>query len=152
MGSGDVPKWSVFTWGSWRAAEVWDGGFITIKYDTFGDSHYDYYALIRSNGARLLGTLHRDYARKQDRKVRNLRVGRPSRASARITVPYGSMRFSEPRVFRWVVNTTWGDPRCGEATCIDRAPDRGAVDEPRGPVPTPTLTITPTPEPTESER
>lgn len=152
MGSGDAPRWTVTTWGSWRAVDVWDAGFIVIKLDTFGDSHHDYYALVRSAGARMVGTLHRDHVRRDDRRIRSLQVSRPNRSSVRFALPYRAMRFSEPRTFRWVADTMWTSRRCGEATCLDRAPDEGAVEEPRRPVPTPTLTQTPTPVPTETDR
>ena len=147
VGPGDAPRWSISTWGRWRAAEIWDTGFFVIKFDTFGDSHHDYYALVRSSGSRLVGSLHRDFVERRDRELRDLRVARPDRRSVRVKVPYRAMRFSQPGTYRWVVNSTFTSSRCGKAACLDRAPDEGAIDEPREPVPTPTVTATPTESP-----
>lgn len=147
MSAGDPSRWTFATWDSWRPAEIWDSGFLVVRFDTFGDSHFDYYALVRSDGNRLRGTLHRDYKRREDSVQQKLRVIRPSRSSARVTVPLGRMRFQQAGVFRWNARSTWANARCGEALCLDRAPDRGAVEEPRRPVPTPTITVTPTSSP-----
>ena len=152
MTSGNEPRWTVWTWEPWRAVSLWDRGFIVVKYDTFGDSHFDYYALVRSVGSRLRGTLHRDYRRKTDEQLRRLTIKRPERRGVRVKVPYRSMRFATPFEFRWMVTTSWSAARCRGAICLDRAPDRGAVEEPRRPVPTPTLTLTPTPVPSDTDR
>ena len=147
MSDGIRPAWTITTWGSWRAGDIWDSGFLVLKMDTFGDSHFDYYALIRSTGSRLVGTLHRDYKRKQDVRRSALRVNRPDRSSARVRVPLDKMNFEQEGVFRWMTTASWSSSRCSGATCLDRAPDSGAINEPRRPVPTPTLTATPTESP-----
>jgi len=151
MSSGNQPSWTIRTWDRWSATSIWDRGFLALKYDTFGDSHFDYYALIRSDGFRLRGTLHRDYKRQADEQLRRLATARPDRASVRVKVPLGAMRFDEEFVFRWTTATTWLSGRCEGGICLDRAPNKGAVEEPRRPVPTPTLTVSPTPTPTPSD-
>jgi hypothetical protein len=143
MSAGNSPRWTFSTFDRWRATEIWDSGFFVVKLDTFGDERFDYFALIRSVGDRLDGSLYRDYRRKDDKRKTGLRVGRPNRRSALVTVPLSRLRFTQRGVFRWTTTATWTSARCGRATCLDRAPDRGAVDEPRG-VPTPTITTSPT--------
>ena len=144
---GTEPHWVIATWNSWTASEIFDRGFLLIEFDTLGDRHFDYYALVRSTGDRLSATLHRDYDRKTDRRVANLRLSRPGKGSVRVRVPLSKMQFKDPFNYRWKAHTLWSGRRCPDV-CIDRAPDSGSVTEPR-PAPTPTLTITPTPTDTD---
>lgn len=150
---GDVqpPRWTIYTWGSWTPAKVWDRSYLTIKFDTFGDAHFDYYALMRSDGRRLLGTLHRDYARKPDSEIARLKVTRPNKASARMRIRFGEMRFAQPGSYRWNVTTSWVSERCPKV-CFDKAPNKGAIVEPApGPIPTWPPTLTPTSSPSRSQ-
>ncbi|MEA2448029.1 MAG: hypothetical protein QOK47_1666 [Actinomycetota bacterium] len=147
--SGDVrfPRWTTFTWKKWTAAHIWDRGFLLVEFDTLGNSRFDYYAMVRSDGERLLASLHRDYRKKDDRRVARLHLARPGKSSVRIRVPLDKMEFEEELHYRWKAQTMWTGSHC-TAVCFDRAPDKGAVEEPRSaptPTPTPTITITPTP-------
>ncbi|HYI46574.1 MAG TPA: hypothetical protein VE174_14045 [Actinomycetota bacterium] len=146
---GRYPRWVISTWDSWKASKIFDRGYLLLEYDTLGDRHFDYYALIRSTGGRLSGTLHRDYDRKSDRRVARLHLSRPGQGSVRVRVPLKKMTFKDPFRYRWKAHTLWSGRRCVEV-CIDRVPDSGSVTEPR-PVPTPTPTVTITPTPTDTD-
>lgn len=137
------PRWTTYTWNGWSAAHIWDRGFVVFEFDTLGNSRFDYYALIRSTGDRLEASLHRDLRRKSDRRVARLHLTRPGKASVRVRIPLDKMHFDEEFVYRWKAQTLWTGPHCRDV-CMDRAPDRGAIEQPQ-PKPTPTITITPTP-------
>jgi len=134
-------KWNVKTWVGWKAAEVWDRGFVVVYIDTFGSSRVDYYALVRSNGSKMVGALYRDRANKKDFKVRSVRAGHPQRRLVRVVVPLGQLRRRDSKVFRWYTLTMFSGERC-KRFCFDRAPNEGAVIEP-GPAPTETPTLPP---------
>ena len=143
------PQWTTFTYEKWRARKVFDRGYVVIQFDTVGDPHFDYFALIRSDGYRLHGTLNRDYKKRDDEHVVGLAVWRPGRGSVKVKIPLGRMRRSSDRFYRWKVRSLWTGPHC-KAVCIDKVPDEGAVVEPVGePTSTPTITITPTPSDTD---
>ncbi len=143
VGEQRSPRWSIYTYGRWRARTIWDRGFVVIKFDTFGDTHFDYYALILSDGYRLLGSLWRDHARRDDKEISKLKVSRPNRRSAAVRVRFGKMRFRDPMSYRWNLTTTWTGKRCGNV-CFDRVPDKGAVVEPEPgpPTPIPSVSVT----------
>ena len=141
----EYPRWTFRTFEKWRAAEIFDRGFFVLQFDTFGDTHFDYYALLRSEGGRLKGSLHRDFVRRRDERVSGLNLSRPGRSSVRVRVPLKKMKFGERFDYRWVSQSLWTGPKCRNV-CIDRAPDRGAVVEPE-PATTisPTVTVVPSP-------
>lgn len=137
------PKWRVDTYIRWNVREIWDRGFVLVYIDTFGSDRADYYALVRSNGSKLVGSLYRDRERKDDFKVRAIRARHPQRRTITAVVPLGQLRRRDSRSFQWYTLTMFSGDRC-KRVCLDRAPDRGAILEP-GPAPSPTL---PTPTPT----
>ena len=143
------PKWHVKTWRRWSVESVFDSGFGLVYFDTFGNDRFDYYAFVRSNGFRLLGSLWRDRTNKADKRISSLKVSRPNKKSFKIRVPLRKMRFPTKRLrYNWYVQTLISSRACPRV-CFDRAPDRGSILEPgrRRPSPQPTLP-TPTPIPT----
>ena len=141
-----APKWTVVTFPTWRAADIFDAGFVVVRLDTFGGPRFDHFVLVRSDGRRLRASLWRDRAEKSDYRIRTLRVRRPDQRSLTVRVPLDDLRIGTLRVsFDWIVETVFLGERCPRA-CLDNVPDQGRVTEP---VPVPTPTITPTPTPTE---
>ncbi len=138
----DVPrKWRVKMWSKWTAKQVWDSGFVLVYLDTFGSERADYYALLRSNGKRMVATLHRDRQTKSDYRMKNLKVSRPSGAVVTVTVPFGDLQRRASGLYRWRVQSLWSGPKC-RRICFDRAPNDQDVTEPG---PRPTATIPPPP-------
>lgn len=120
------PVWKVVTISRWSTRKMWDRGFVVVYLDTFGAEPADYYALIRSVGARLRGTLFRNA-----HKVARVEVWRKSRRSVSIRIPLDQLTLGEGRkFFRWRVVTL--TDRC-RRTCFDRIPDDGALVQPLGP-------------------
>ena len=145
MAKSKPPKWKVKTRQRWTVAEMWDHGFVLVYVDTFGDGRADYYALVRSNGLRMVGSLYRDRETKKDFKVRSLSAGHPTRRLVNVKIPLHKLRRRGSRLYRWYTLTMFSGGRC-KRFCFDRAPNNGQVMEP-GPGPTPTLPP-PTPTPT----
>lgn len=151
------PRWIVSTYETWGVAAMRDKGFLLVEYDTFGTSHFDYYALVRSNGDRLVGSLWRNHQRRPDRRLRTLRVSRPTLASMRVRVPLRALNFGDRVVYLWRITTLFTGARC-RRVCIDHAPNSGGQSEPvPGAIPaspTPSFTLVPTtppiPEPSEA--
>lgn len=115
--------WRVVTISRWSAFEMWDQGFVLVYLDSFGADVADYYALIRSVGTRLRGTLYRNA-----HKVAGLDVWRRNRRSVSIRIPFDKLLLGEGRrFFRWRVVTL--TDRCRH-TCFDRIPDEGALVQP----------------------
>ena len=144
------PRWTTFTYAKWRARNIFDRGYFVIQFDTVGDPHFDYFAMIRSDGYRLQGTLHRDYRKRDDEHVVGLAVWRPGRGSLKVKIPIGRMRGGSDRFYRWKLRSLWTGSTCQDV-CIDKVPNDGAIVEPvgAGPSPTPTITITPSPSDTD---
>jgi len=137
------PQWRVKTWLRWNEAELWDRGYALVYIDTFASDRSDYYALVRSNGRRLVASLYRDRQQKRDFRIRSIRARHPRGNILTVAVPMEKLRRRDSRIFRWYTLTMLSGRRC-KTFCFDRAPDTGAIAEP-GPGPTPTL---PTPAPT----
>lgn len=117
------PVWKVVTISKWSPFKMWDQGFVLVYLDTFGADVADYYALIRSVGTRLRGTLYRN-----THKVAELHVWRRNPRSVSIRVPFEKLLLGEGRrFFRWRVVTL--TDRCRH-TCFDRIPDEGALVRP----------------------
>jgi hypothetical protein len=142
----DPPRWDVVTSSSWASAEMWDRGFVLVYLDTTGNTRPDYYALIRSVGDDLEGSLWRDPRTGADRRLRTLDVSRGSDLHVTVRIPIERLRIGSSRTFYgWSIVTLYTGGAC-RATCIDRVPDDGAIRQPLGtPTPTPTPTSTPTP-------
>jgi hypothetical protein len=136
------PTWTVLTFSTWTVRELWDRGFFLVRIDTMGSSRPDYYALVRSTGTELEGSLWRDTRRGADRFVRFVTVTKASGGRIAVEVPFGSLEFGATRAsYRWSVVTLYTGEAC-RRTCIDHVPDAGAVTQPLG---TPTPTVTPSP-------
>ncbi|MBA2311541.1 MAG: hypothetical protein H0V97_01935 [Actinobacteria bacterium] len=124
--------WNLKTYNSWTPKAIRDKGFLLVYYDTFGDERYDYYALLRSTGNRMQGTLWRDRVSKSDYRVSFLETWRSDKRSAKVRVPLGRMRFGTNRdSYKWYAQTIITGPSC-KRTCFDRAPNRKGVTEPLG--------------------
>ena len=145
------PTWTVVTFPRWTVAQVWDAGYVMIRFDTFGTERFDYYALVRSNGYRMVGTLVRDRVNKSDFNVSHIKAWHPKPRKVRVRVPLEKMQIGKHRLhYRWRVETIYVTPNCPRS-CLDHIPDRGAVSEMLPWVtPTATPTETPTVTPTET--
>ena len=135
------PRWRIFTYNGWSSAQLWDQGYITIYFDTYGPlqgkgSRYDYYALLSSNGRRMQGLLFRDFKSRSDVRIGTLRTRKPGRRTVTVRVPVKSkMEIGGARaVYEWYVKTISNGTGCGHV-CMDRVPDDGGVAEPLQPVP-----------------
>lgn len=119
----EEPVWKVVTISRWSAFKMWDQGFVVVYLDTFGAELPDYYALIRSVGTRLRGTLFRN-----SRKVAGLEVWRRNARSVSIRIPMENLAMGDGRrFFRWRLVTL--TDRC-RRTCFDRIPDEGSMVQP----------------------
>ena len=119
----DVPAWRIVTISRWSVFRMWDRGFVVVYLDTFGGALPDYYALIRSVGARLRAKLYRN-----GHRLASLPVWRRNSRSVSIRVPLDKLLIGAERFFyRWRVVTL--TDRC-RRTCFDHIPDEGAMVEP----------------------
>lgn len=145
------PTWTIRTYPRWSVERVWDAGYAMVFFDTFGDDRYDYYALVRSNGNRMVGSLWRDRPNKPDREIASLAAWHPKPRVLKVRVPLQKMYIGPSRVhYTWRVETIYVTTRCPRS-CLDYAPDRGGVRELLPWVtPTESPTATPTESPTES--
>lgn len=152
---GEPPAWSVITAGSWKVGALWDRGYVFVQLDTKWSEAADYYALIRSDGLALRGQLFRVATKDgtRDSAIAPLKVWRKASDSVSVRIPLKLMTFGPTRTFyRWWVVTSLTSDKC-PATCLDRAPDEGSVQQWRpgmSPTPSPTVTPTPTPSPSPS--
>ncbi len=148
------PVWHILTFNDWTVERIFDTGFFLVRLDTFGTERYDYYALVRSDGDRLKGTLVRDRSRRPDFNVSRIEVWRPARNSVRVRIPLAKMRIGTGRLtYTWQVQTLFSSGNC-RRVCIDDVPDQRGVSErlpgvpPSVPTATPTAGPTATPSPT----
>ena len=145
------PTWEVITFSGWTVARLWDKGYFLVRLDTFGTPRYDYYALVRSNGYGMKGTLVRDRQGKPDFNVSKLTAWHPTRSSIKVRVPLSKMRIGVERLeYFWQIETLFSNKSCVQI-CIDDVPDAEGVAEPvpgRTPDTIPNPTITPTVTPT----
>jgi hypothetical protein len=131
-GTGWRPYWKIGTFGTWRVRQIWDKGYFLVQLDTFGDSDFDYYALVRSARDRLRASLWRDRARKRDRFLRGLTAWRKTRRSVSVRVPLRSVRFPDSQPFYfWQARTLYQNSKKCRRWCIDAAPNQTPVAEPR---------------------
>ena len=143
-------RYKVFTFHRWNPNEIRDRGFVIVFFDTFGNNRFDYFALVRSNGNGMNGSLWRDRSRKRDYKVGNLKTWRPGAQSVGVRVPIGKMKWPASRDhYTWRVQTLFSGGEC-RSVCFDVVPDNGRISVPRpGATPTPTPSA-PTPTPSET--
>jgi hypothetical protein len=140
------PMWTVFTFGGWRNAEMWDRGYIMVLIDTSGGARAEYYALVRSLGSVLQGSLWRARNYGPDSYLGTVPVKRMSLRSASVEVGLARLKFGASRSFyRWWVQTVFTSETC-RRTCQDRAPNGKPVLQWRpGMSPTPSPTESPSP-------
>jgi hypothetical protein len=146
------PQWSVVTFSPWSPEQTGGRAFAFVFLDTKKGAHPDYYVLILSTGHTLSGSLWRDVDRVGDIRLGSVAVSTGSGATGvTVDVPLGRLEFGALRTFyRWSVLTTFTGRVC-RATCVDRVPDQGAVEQPLG-TPTPTPTTSPTASPSAAGR
>ena len=143
------PAWKVITFARWGTERIFDRGFALVNIDARGDSHFEYYALVRSVGSSMQAELIRNRKNKSDYSVSGLEVWRSDRTSVSVRIPLRKLRIGDQRTFyRWYVQTLMTGSEC-KRVCIDRAPDSGSVQQPLV-EPTPTITVDPTVTPSPS--
>lgn len=128
---GEPPAWTVITASSWKISPMWDRGYVFLELDTKGYEPADYYAVIRSDGRSMRGELFKIATKpgKLDSHVANLTVWRKSLDGVSVKVPLKLMEFGRWRSFyRWWIVTSLTGEKC-PATCIDRVPDAGTVQQ-----------------------
>jgi hypothetical protein len=146
----EKPRWTIVTFGDWRVARMFDRGYFLVYLDTFGSRRFDYYALVRSKGSGLSGTLWRDRTNRDDVRIGFVESFRRNDRSVAVRVPLRRLHIPPDRFFYfWQVRTLYTGPHCTQV-CIDIAPNGRGVFEviPGGPSPSPTTplpTITPSP-------
>jgi hypothetical protein len=140
------PLWTVFTFARWRNAQMWDRGYIMVLLDTSGGVRAEYYALVRSLGSGLQGSLWRARSYGPDSYRGTVPVKRVSLQGVSVQVGLSRLKFGAGRSFyRWWVQTVFTSATC-RRTCQDRAPNGKPVLQWR-----PGMSPTPSPpSPTES--
>lgn len=137
-------EWTVLTFAEWTPRSMWDVGNAFVFLDTAKNQDAEYFVHIRSNGRRMVGALWR-IGDRRDRLLRGIAAWRDSRDGVSVRVRLGQLTFGGARrSFRWWVYTSFSGIRC-RATCVDRAPNSGAVEQWRpGFSPTPSPSGSPT--------
>jgi len=144
------PQWRVVTFAQWGTGEIWDTGYLMIMLDTAAGAPAEHYALVRSTGSSLVGSLWRVRKVGPDTYLGTVPVSRPSRRSVVIQVGLSRLTFGENRSFyRWWVETVFTGSIC-RRSCLDRAPNRNAVLQWRpgmspSPSPSPSPSVSPSP-------
>jgi hypothetical protein len=123
-------RFKVATEAGWTARRLQDRGYFLVHLDTFRTPHFDHFALVRSVGRTLEGSLWRDPRKKAPRLLRPLPARHPSRRTASVLVRLRSVPLRRSH-FRWRVQSLWSGWPC-DRTCFDRAPRRGGVLRPLG--------------------
>jgi hypothetical protein len=150
------PQWTAVTFAPWSPDQTEDRAFAFVFLDTKKGVRPDYYVVIRSTGRSFSGSLWRDADGAQDPRMGEVVVSPGSGDTGVVVeVPLGQLEFGALRTsYRWWVATTFTGRVC-RSTCVDRVPDRGAVEQPFGtptPTPPPSPTSTPTPSPSVAGR
>lgn len=145
------PKFLITTFARWGAKRIWDRGYGLVHLDARGDGRFEHYVLVYSDGGRMKALLYRDRKSKPDYVVAEVSAWKPSKNSVRVKVPLAKLIADEDRVaIRWFAKTLMTGGECTKV-CIDRAPDKGALEHPIVEEPEPTPSPTPTiPLPTPS--
>ena len=122
------PSWEIVTFARWTPGSIWDAGYLLVWIDTLGDEDPDYYALVRSTGRGVAGSLWRD-RRGKDAFAARLRTNRANQRSVRVAVPFRKMEVGDHRtIYRWSVQTILTGGPCSRP-CFDLVPDGGALIE-----------------------
>ncbi len=133
-----TPSFRIATYARWRAKTIWDEGEFLVRLETFGDAHYDYYALVRSNGHKMVARLYRDYKNPSHRDARrgSLVVWRPDGHSVRVNVPLRRLIIGRQRhEYMWQAQSLLTSDRCHQV-CFDFAPNLHGHTETLPPDPT----------------
>lgn len=113
----------------WSAYRIYDKGFFLIFLDTFGDTHFDYFILLRSVRTRIKGEIWRHTQDSRDRVIAITQVHKGKPRKVRTSLPLRKMHIGNQRVdFRWYAKSMWIGSGC-RRVCFDRAPNEGAVTE-----------------------
>lgn len=141
---GSPTELSVLTFSSWTTHGIWDRGSVIVYLDTRADEAPEYYVVVRSVGSGVAAEMWRDVRDGNDRRLFRVATWRRSRVGVSIRVPVKRLGFGPRRSsYRWFVQTLFTGAKC-KATCLDRAPDEGAVEQWRpGMSPTPPTTPSP---------
>lgn len=143
---GGATEFTVLTFADWTAASIWDRGNGYVFLDTEGGDEPEYFVVVRSTGSELQASLWRDRRDRRDLFLRNVKVRRKSSDGVSVAVPIRSLRFGQFRTaYYWWAMTSFTGEVC-RRTCLDRAPDDGAVEQWR-----PGMSPTPTNSPSPSE-
>ncbi len=136
---------TVITFADWRPASIWDRGNAYVFLDTQGGEDAEYFVVVRSTGSDLQASLWRDRRDRRDLFLRNVKVRRKSSDGMSVAVPIKTLEFGRFRTsYFWWAMTSFTGEVC-RRTCLDRAPDGGAVEQWRpGMSPTPTNSPSPT--------
>jgi hypothetical protein len=126
---GTEPEWRISTQKGWSVRSLWDEGIFVVQLDTVGDPAPDFYAVARSNGRRLRGSLFAALPGR-DRLRGFIPIARPDRRTVLIHVPLDRVVLDPARAYyRWSVSTVLVNGPCRRA-CIDLVTDEGAVPQP----------------------
>jgi hypothetical protein len=138
--------WAIGTFGSWSVANMWDRGSLVVELDTVGSAQIDYVVAVRSDGRTMVGDLFRRRFGGQEQHLLRLSAWHSGSRGASVEVPRGAVRIGANRTsFFWSVTSLFTGRRC-VASCIDRAPNGGAMVEQKiGTPPSPSPTISPSP-------
>jgi hypothetical protein len=121
-------SWTIVTYPPWTTRKMWDAGYLLVYLDTVNDTDMDYYALVRSTGRHMSGTLWKIRTpQHRDRFIGPLRARHPTRRSVGLAIPFGKLSVGPSRTtYRWFVLTIFHSNLCPK-NCFDRVPDVGAV-------------------------
>jgi hypothetical protein len=138
--------WAFGTFGSWSVARVWDLGSFFVELDTFGSRGIDYVVAVRSDGRSMIGDLFRRRFDGQEQHLLRLSAWRSGSRGVGIEVPRSAVRIGANRTsFFWSATSLFTGRRCA-ASCIDRAPNGGAMIEQQiGNPPSSSPTVSPSP-------
>ena len=142
--------WTFFTIARWRPRQIYDRGYFIVELDTRGDQSVDYVLLLRSRRQEMLGSLHRIRTDGAQIEIANLQSGKDGGRSAWVAVGLRRLLIGPGRTsFFWAASSLNTGIQC-PTTCIDRAPDKGMVEQALEAVPSPSPTPTPSPSPSPS--
>jgi hypothetical protein len=122
------PTWTFTTFASWTIAKIEDHLYFIVHIDSRGQDDSEYYAMIRSDGARLIGELYRDAA--TDEFMGTLDTAKPGGNTARISIPFSRVDVAPERLFvRWQARTLNVSTACPDI-CIDFIPQSAKLMRP----------------------
>lgn len=123
-------RFRVATEARWTARRLQDRGYLLVHLDTLGTPRFDHFALVRSPGRGVEGSLWRARRGHDPRLLRSIPARHTGARTAAVVVPLRSVALRRSH-FRWRAQTLWSGWPC-DRTCFDRAPGRGGVRRPLG--------------------